>query len=242
MNVTPEGIPTLASGSHRPGEGKACVMEYVALLAGEQWTDMPDCTHHVLAKSAQRVNDRMQDRNRHLLVPLIGRLFGTSAPEDQVEAKRLNVALAVYSAKSVLHLVNPKNLAKAQERIAVAEHFLATGEKPAYVAADAYAAAYAAADAAAAAYAAAYAYAATYAAAAADARSAAAAAADAYAAAAAAASYNEIWDKRDALAVAGLSALIDEYDRLTGRTESREVTTSELSNLRERVESLAGQR
>ena len=193
-------------------------MEYVALLAGEQWTDMPNCTHFVLAKSAQRVNDRMQDRNRHLLVPLIGRLFGTSAPEDQVEAKRLNVALAVYSAKSVLHLVNPKRLAKAQERIAAAEHFLATGEKPAYVAADAAAAAYVAADAAAAAYAAAYAY------------------------AAAAASYNEIWDKRDALAVAGLSALIDEYDRLTGRTESREVTKSELSNLRERVESLAGQR
>ena len=62
------------------------------------------------------------------------------------------------------------------------------------------------------------------------------------AAAAVDASYKEIQDKRDALAVAGLSALIDEYDRLTGRTESREVTTSELSNLRERVESLAGQR
>ena len=216
MTALPEGLPTLASGSHRPGDGKACVMEYVALLAGEQWTDMPNCTHFVLAKSAQRVNDRMQDRNRHLLVPLIGRLFGTSAPEDQVEAKRLNVALAVYSAKSVLHLVNPKNLAKAQERIAVAEHFLATGEKPAYVAADAAAAAYVAADAAA------------------DAAPAAHAAAPA--------SYNEIWDKRDALAVAGLSALIDEYDRLTGRTESREVTKSELSNLRERVESLAGQR
>jgi hypothetical protein len=79
MNI-PDGLPTLSAGDHGPDEGQACVMEYVALLNGEAWTDNPSCTHPLLAALAQLVNDRCTDEERGpLLVPLIGRLFGTTA-------------------------------------------------------------------------------------------------------------------------------------------------------------------
>jgi len=93
----PNALPTLSAGVHRPDEGKACVMEYVALLAGEEWTDAPACTHPALARAAQVVNDRLADEDRHLLVPLIGRLFGTDIPVDD----RL---FALRIARTVEHL------------------------------------------------------------------------------------------------------------------------------------------
>jgi hypothetical protein len=74
----PDALPTLSAGPHVEGSGKACVMEYISLLAGEKWTDMPLCTLPLLAAAAQVVNDMATDEDRHLLVPLIGRLFGSS--------------------------------------------------------------------------------------------------------------------------------------------------------------------
>lgn len=79
----PDFLPSLAAGAHDSGDGEACVMEYVSLLAGEGWSDRPECTHPLLAHEARTVNDELGDRDRHLLVPLIGRLFGTT--EDTPE-------------------------------------------------------------------------------------------------------------------------------------------------------------
>lgn len=81
MNI-PESMPTLSAQGHAPNSGKACVMEYVSLLAGEEWSDTPKCTHRALALAAQCVNDSLDDDERHRLVPLIGRLFGTNATVD----------------------------------------------------------------------------------------------------------------------------------------------------------------
>lgn len=85
MTQIPDGLPTLSGGSHGKHEGKACVMEYVSLLAGEEWSDMPSCTNRLIARAAQAVNDRAEDKDRHLLVPVIGRLFGTDADIDDKE-------------------------------------------------------------------------------------------------------------------------------------------------------------
>jgi len=87
----PDFMPTLSVGSHKPYEGKACVMEYVALLAGEEWTDSPRCAYFPLARAAAVVNDNLPDRDRHRLVPLIGRLFGTTLPIDD---RRFALAVA----------------------------------------------------------------------------------------------------------------------------------------------------
>jgi hypothetical protein len=243
----PDGLPTLSAGAHSPGDGKACVMEYVALLAGEAWTDTPACTYRPLARAAQVVNDRLRDEDRHLLVPLIGRLFGTTAPVSDTAFARFAAMSVLPLARAVEHL-HPA--AKACNDVvgrywrgeASIDGVRAARKAAAADAAAAYAA-YAAADAAA--YAAASAYAAYNAAAAyaaasaADAASsyaayayadaaAAYAAADAAAAAAAAAAASE-------RLVGWLSDLIDEYDRLSGRTSHREVTSDDLRVLAEAV-------
>lgn len=79
MASIPEFLPTLSSGAHSAEEGKACVMEYVSILAGEKFSDHPSCTDPVLAAAARAVNDWMTDEGRSQLVPLIGRLFGTAS-------------------------------------------------------------------------------------------------------------------------------------------------------------------
>ena len=221
----PNALPTLSAGAHTPASGKACVMEYVSLLAGEEWSDTPTCTYLPLARVAQVVNDRLSDDNRHLLVPLIGRLFGTTLPVD-------NRLFALRVARTVEHLST-----KAKVRNDVTKAYLAGTahiEEPLSAgqafAVDLDAAAINASDAAA--YAAYAAYAAAYAAyAAAAAINAAAAAINAaYAAASAADAAAYAADDASDL-VAWLESVIDIYDELSGRTEHRDVSDSELAAL-----------
>ena len=217
-------MPVLSSGVHDDPSQGACVMEYVSLLAGEPWSDTPACTHPVLARAAQVVNDELDDSERHQLVPLIGRLFGTAesgTPLD--EQKVLSVRLAVWCARQVLPLVRVANRAVFAEALGTAEAWCegrATQEECNAAAAATRGAAYAAYDAcaAAAAYDAAAYDAATYAA---------FAAYDAFVAVAGAGDASELVDL--------LAGLLDEYDRLTGRTERRNVTGDEYAHMRQAV-------
>jgi len=242
MNI-PEGLPTLSAGAHRPGDGKACVMEYVALLAGEPWSDTPACTYPPLASVAQVVNDRLRDEDRHLLVPLIGRLFGTTAPVDDAAFARFAAMSVLPIARSVEHLS-----AAAKACNDVTERYWRDGASLDDVRAARKASAASAASAAhsAAASAAYSAYSAYSAAAYSDyysaAHSAYSAAHSAYSAAASAA-YAAAHSAYSATASAAyadrlvgwLSGLIDEYDRLSGRTEHRDVTEADLRLLAEAV-------
>ncbi|CAN5411252.1 hypothetical protein BH09ACT10_BH09ACT10_29330 [soil metagenome] len=103
----PDSLPTLAAGAHLPDEGEACVMEYVALLAGEDWTDSPRCTHPLLAFAARRTNDRISDANRSLLVPLIGRLFGTEPRGSIADQEHVIARMRIASARSTIDLLAP---------------------------------------------------------------------------------------------------------------------------------------
>lgn len=98
----PDSLPTLSAGSHDSDHGEACVMEYVSLLAGEEWSDRPECTHPILAHEARTTNDLLRDGDRTRLVPLIGRLFGTT--EDSPE---LRTRLRIAQAHQVAALLEP---------------------------------------------------------------------------------------------------------------------------------------
>lgn len=80
MTGTPDSMPVLDAGSHHSPEAGACVMEYVSVIAGEEWSDMPTCTHPVLARAAQVVNDTVTtaDERSRLLLPLVPLLMGTN--------------------------------------------------------------------------------------------------------------------------------------------------------------------
>lgn len=178
----PDAMPTLARGCHRPGEGSGCVMEYISLLAGEEWSDHPSCTHEVLAEVARAVNDRLENGERHRLVPLIGRLFGTT--DDR---RVVTWGLAEYAARrfNALSAFDPYRVYEVSQ---VADGMWQVRQD------------------------------------ASDQEARYAAARVAFHAA------NRI-DRTGGDPVQFLSDLIDEYDRLTGRTEHRAVSAAELSAL-----------
>jgi hypothetical protein len=77
--TTPDFMPILSWGSHRSPADGACFMEMASFLAGERWSDRPNCTHPLLASVARSVNDYITDAGRHRLLPLLPRYMGTTA-------------------------------------------------------------------------------------------------------------------------------------------------------------------
>jgi hypothetical protein len=83
----------LSSGSHEDFEHGACVMEAVAWVSGEPWSDEPQCASPVISAFMRYWNDSLDDvtRNR-LLKPLVPLLVGTRSTPD-VEERRSYMAL-----------------------------------------------------------------------------------------------------------------------------------------------------
>jgi hypothetical protein len=74
---------SLASGKHDTFDDGACLLEAVAWVAGEPWSDHPACVDPVLGAFGRAWNDALldDDRNR-LLKPFIPRLVGTAQGPD----------------------------------------------------------------------------------------------------------------------------------------------------------------
>ena len=93
-------VSTLALGksSHpatdTPTDGSLCVMEAVAYVAGEPWSDHPTCACPVIAAFLRAWNDGLpSDADRvRLLSPMIPRLVGTKST-PAVEERRAYLAL-----------------------------------------------------------------------------------------------------------------------------------------------------
>lgn len=72
----PDLMPRLSAGAHRTPRRGACFMEFASYLAGERWSDHPECTDPTLAALARGVNDQIGDRRRDELVGHIPRVIG----------------------------------------------------------------------------------------------------------------------------------------------------------------------
>lgn len=72
----PDGMPQLSRGKHRSPKTGACFMEFASFLAGEPWSDSPQCTDPMLAHLARSVNDQLSDARRDELAPDIPRVVG----------------------------------------------------------------------------------------------------------------------------------------------------------------------
>ena len=113
----------LEHGAHEaPNNGlvHACVMEAVAYIAGEPWTDHPECASPVIGAFLRSWNDSLSDEDRQMLKPLIPRLVGTKA-NKRVEEKRAWMAadwLARECAPAFLRLAGLTEHAEALEGLA----------------------------------------------------------------------------------------------------------------------------
>lgn len=83
---TPDLMPVLSRGKHRNPRKGACFMELASYLAGERWSDHPDCTHQLLAALARDVNDHVGEQARSRLVPMIPSVVGLVGDDPRVDA------------------------------------------------------------------------------------------------------------------------------------------------------------
>ena len=77
-------IKVLDRGGHKTAAEGMCAMEAVAHLAGEPWSDQPDCACPVIAAFLRGWNDNLADgRRTDLLRPLLPRIVGTRRREAE---------------------------------------------------------------------------------------------------------------------------------------------------------------
>ena len=81
---------TIYKGAHSESEHRMCIMEAVAYVAGEPWSDHPVCASPVISEFLRSYNDSVSDEVRQTLKPFIPRLIGTANPA--LEERRALVA------------------------------------------------------------------------------------------------------------------------------------------------------
>ncbi len=93
----PDAVPVLSRGQHRTPRKGGCFMEFASFLAGEPWSDHPECTHPLLASLARDVNDHLSDASRGGIVGLIPDVIGLAGDDP-----RIDVTIAVRAAAAAL--------------------------------------------------------------------------------------------------------------------------------------------
>lgn len=78
----------LKAGAHHPTDGEMCILEAVAYVAGERWSDHPECASQVIGAFLRTWNDALNDADRNrLLKPLIPKLVGTKGTVEQEDRR-----------------------------------------------------------------------------------------------------------------------------------------------------------
>src|SRR5262245_65252133 len=70
-------------------------MELASYMAGEPWSDHPECTHPALAALAREVNDYTTDEGRHRLAPMVPSVIGLNSDDPALE---IDIALRAATA------------------------------------------------------------------------------------------------------------------------------------------------
>lgn len=101
LTVIPAGVPQLSRGKHRSAKTGACFMEFASYLAGEPWSDSPQCTDPLLSHLARAVNDRLSDARRSEIAVDIPRVIGLRG-----DHRLLAPVIALRAAASALPAVS----------------------------------------------------------------------------------------------------------------------------------------
>lgn len=81
----------LERGDHKSLEEGVCLLEAIAYIAGEPWSDAPQCVSPVIAAFLRNYNDSVSDEKRQELKQYIPRLIGTRG-SNALEERRAIMA------------------------------------------------------------------------------------------------------------------------------------------------------
>jgi hypothetical protein len=74
----------LSRGRHQDADAGVCLMEFTALLAGEDLSDRPQCVHPLVAAVARVVNDAVSDGVRDGLLSRGPAVLGTNSDDPRI--------------------------------------------------------------------------------------------------------------------------------------------------------------
>jgi hypothetical protein len=111
-----EPLPVLGRGRHPNAESGVCLMEFTALLAGEDLTDRPRCVHPLVAAVARVVNDSVSDAARAQLLAR-GPAFLTSNSDDSRIADRITLTAIETALPVALPLWAPRLRRERRRRL-----------------------------------------------------------------------------------------------------------------------------
>jgi hypothetical protein len=86
--TTGPGSVRLTPGPHSSPRDGACVVELASLIAGEEFSDRPQCVDPVIAAFLRGWNDRAADANRQRLRPYAELIVGTRESAELTRARR----------------------------------------------------------------------------------------------------------------------------------------------------------
>src|SRR4051794_40886890 len=99
-------------GRHSTATAGVCLMELVSVIAGEPFTDHPQCVHPALALAARVVNDQVGDPVRQSLVPLLPQMM--SGPRSD---RRAGPVIALSCLDAALARDDDRHLRARQRRL-----------------------------------------------------------------------------------------------------------------------------
>jgi hypothetical protein len=94
-------------------------MELASFLAGERWSDHPDCTHRLLAALARDINDHIGDEARAEIATLVPQVIGLNLRDPIID-----VLLAREVALAALPIASAKRQRVAAVGLLRCEHVL----------------------------------------------------------------------------------------------------------------------
>jgi hypothetical protein len=92
MTPTSHQTVRLSAGRHSSPEHGVCVMELASMLAGERFTDRPDCVSPSLAAVLRGYNDGLDDARRQTLKAFAAASVGTRAGRAAERRRRAHLA------------------------------------------------------------------------------------------------------------------------------------------------------
>ncbi|MGH9249762.1 MAG: hypothetical protein ACRD0W_09650 [Acidimicrobiales bacterium] len=92
MTILPDRLPVLddlvlEAGSHKSWSDGACVLEAVAYIAGEPWSDHPECASPIIGAFLRTWNDALDTDDCQALKQYIPRLVGSRGTAVQEDAR-----------------------------------------------------------------------------------------------------------------------------------------------------------
>ena len=148
-----EGVVLRSGHGSKPkddGKPVGCVMDVVSFIAGEPWSDHPECACPVVTRAAIAINDRIHDDalRTSILRPFILRIAGSKSTKA-VERKRMfkaaDLAVRVFAPRALELRGRAEDAARLRACAPIVDAATARKGQKAAAAAYAYAAAAAAA-------------------------------------------------------------------------------------------------